>query len=237
MTTVPDFLRARYIDALRFMETIRAPYRRHVLHRTLRRIRDLPHEAPIPGYLLDDVIYGWGHVSGSIKHEYATALLEQARTADGPILECGSGLSTILLGIVAQQRGIQVWSLEHSPFWASKVRSVLIAYGIKSVSLCEKPLRDYGAFTWYDPPKRTMPRDFKIVVCDGPPACGANQTPGGRYGLLPIMRDHLASGCVILLDDANRKAELEIIARWAEEVGSRFEVKGMEKQFGVLVVP
>jgi hypothetical protein len=116
-------------------------------------------------------------------HEYASAFLQRAWTAKGPILECGSGLSTILLGLVADRTGNEVWSLEHSTFWAERVRSTLKRHNLQCVRLCQSELRNCGAYLWYDPPKDTMPKDFSLVVCDGPPG----NTLGGRYGMLPIM--------------------------------------------------
>ena len=78
-----------------------------------------------------------------------------------------------------------------------------------------------------------MPKDFSLVICDGPPA----RTPGGRYGLLPVMKSHLRPGCVILLDDVSRLEEREIIARWAEESGAKYSFEGAEKPFGILTLP
>jgi hypothetical protein len=76
------------------------------------------------------------------------------------------------------------------------------------------PLKSYAGYSWYDPPLSRWSRNFSLVVCDGPPA----DTPGGRYGLAPIMREHLAPGCVILLDDAEREPEREIAQRWSAEL-------------------
>jgi hypothetical protein len=196
----------------------------------------VPHDAVIPRTLLSELIYAWGYEGGSAKYEFASAFIRYARAADGPILECGSGLSTILLGLVAQKNSNKVWSLEHSPFWAKRVRSTLKRYNIESVELCEANLRDYGPFWWYDPPKDRMPKDFSVVVCDGPPDDPGNKTPGGRYGMLPIMKSHLAPGCIVLLDDAGRAREQEILARWAEELGASYSIEGVEKPFGIVCI-
>jgi predicted O-methyltransferase YrrM len=185
--------------------------------------------------VLSELIYGWGY-GGSVEHEYANAILQHARITDGPILECGSGLSTILLGVVAQKNGNRVWSLEHIPHWAQKVRSTLKRYGIESVELCDTQLRDYGAYSWYDPPQDKMPKGFSLVVCDGPPAYEGNMTPGGRYGMLPVMKPLLEPGCVVLLDDAARVKEREIIARWADELGTSYRIEGVEKPFAIVSV-
>lgn len=214
------------------VERAKVLYRRYVFWRAMRRVSALPRDAVVPATVLSDLIYGWDNL-WSAKHEYIGAFLRHARATDGTILECGSGLSTILLGLVAHRTGNKVWSLEHDPSWAKKVRSTLKRYGIESAELCETDLRDYGPYLWYDPPKDRMPEDFSVVVCDGPPG----KTAGGRYGVLPIMKSHLKPGCVVLLDDAGREGEREIVARWAEELGTDYEIRGSEKPFAIIALP
>ena len=75
------------------------------------------------------------------------------------------------------------------------------------------PLRNYGDFTWYDPPTDEVPHGIRLVVCDGPPG----STPGGRYGLLPVLGDRLDPGAVVLLDDAERATETHVLERWRAE--------------------
>ena len=214
-------------------EKISSAHRQYVFRRAIRQFSAVRDNVVVPQRILWDLIYGWGHPGGSVKLEYARAFLRHAWTTKGPILECGSGLSTILLGLVAETTGGEVWSLEHSPFWAKKVRSTLNKYKIGSVKLCESSLLNYGPYFWYDPPKDRMPKDFSLVVCDGPPGF----TPGGRYGMLPIMRPHLEPGCTVLLDDAGRIGERQILARWAEELGTSYRIEGINKPFGVVTVP
>ncbi len=177
--------------------------------------------------VIKDLIYGWGNESWSAMDEFLVSSLEQALTSNGPTLECGSGLSTILVGAIAKQRGYRHWVLEHKPEWAVKVHLQLDRYGIDSVVLCTKPLRDYGEFFWYDPPLDTLPEDFPLVLCDGPPG----DTVGGRYGLVPVMRKRLTPGCIILLDDADREQEQVIARRWETELGVPFEMFGRTKPY------
>jgi hypothetical protein len=82
------------------------------------------------------------------------------------------------------------------------------------------PLRDYGDFSWYDPPSQNLPDQFRLVVCDGPPG----QTKGGRYGLLPVFGPRLREGTVIVLDDADRPAEVELVNRWKSESDLNVEI-------------
>lgn len=230
------------MDAIRRIATtvIPAPARRvanravrgAVLRFAMRQFLRDPDTALGDDRLLALLVFGWGNPSWSARNDYLRACLEQARASEQPILDCGSGLSTLLLGAIAQRHGNRVWSLEHEPKWAHRTQSALSAFGIRSVSLCTAPLRSYGAFSWYDPPLADMPERFSMVVCDGPPG----QTPGGRYGLVPVMGTRLAHGCVILLDDARRAHERDTADRWAADLHASCEILSTAQPFVRLVV-
>lgn len=177
--------------------------------------------------LLTDLVRGWGN-SWSVQLEFLEGTLNEARRTDGPILECGSGLSTLLIGAVAQARGIKVWSLEHEPKWAERVQKYLRKYGINSVTLCLAPIRSYGDFDWYSSSSlQTLPAKISLVVCDGPPG----GTRGGRYGLVPVMLDKLRPDCTILLDDGARAEERAIAERWSKVLNATPELIGSEKPY------
>lgn len=167
-----------------------------------------------------NLIFGWGNQGFSAKIGYLSACINKAQSTNGPVLECGSGLSTILLGVIAQKRGFTHYALEHYPEWAEKVQRILEEYGLKSVTLLNTPLKEYGQYEWYDVPFESLPEKFSLVICDGPPA----QTTGGRYGLLPVMIEYLSDNCIIMLDDASRKEEVEIADRWKYEYNAEYEI-------------
>ena len=185
--------------------------------------------------LLRDLIEAWGNKAWSALEEYLEPVIAGAWEAQGPILECGSGLTTLILGAIAQRRRdtLDIWSLEHKPKWSVRVQQELDRWGFGTVRLCVAPLADYGAYEWYAPPLRAMPNDFAMVVCDGPPS----SVKGGRYGLLPVMRDRLVPGCVILLDDAGRHEEVDVARKWEEELGSSLKIYGTEKPYIEVRVP
>ena len=213
---------------LRIQRLLRARHRDFVFRRAMKRFLKHPEACIHPGNsVINDLIYGWGNEDWSARDEYLVCCLEHAQTADAPLLECGSGLSTILVGAVAKQRGYRHWAFEHTPGWADKVQRYLNKYKIDSVVLCAKPLKNFGGYFWYDPPLEKMPDDFALVICDGPPG----DTKGGRYGLVPVMKERLKQGCIILLDDAGRKEEQAIAKRWEAELGSPFEVLGHIKPY------
>ncbi|MGK7910660.1 MAG: hypothetical protein AB4050_04125 [Synechococcus sp.] len=176
--------------------------------------------------IIADLIYGWGNEHWSASDEYLVACMEHALAMNGPILECGSGLSTILVGAIAKQRGLAHWSLEHVPTWGNRVQFCLERYAVDSVTLFTAPLKCYGEFDWYAPPIEVMPT-FDLVICDGPSA----RPQGGRFGLLPVMSDRLSADTVVLLDDAGREPEQMVAERWMAEFGGNAELLGHSKPF------
>jgi predicted O-methyltransferase YrrM len=211
----------------RFRNLVNTPYRRFALRRALQQVAESSTAGDLSPITVKNLIYGWGHNSWSIKEEFIHAIVQVSRQTQGPILECGSGLSTLLLGLVAAQTGRRVWSLEHNASWVKQVQDALARLNIHSVDVCLAQLRDYQSYAWYAAPQECMPTDFALVVCDGPPG----STLGGRYGLLPQMHAHLRPGCIILLDDAARPKEQQTLQRWTQEFGIKYTMLGSAKPF------
>ncbi len=213
---------------------LRAQHRNYIFWRAMKRfLRDPEDLITTQTNDISKLIYGWGNEGWSALEEFLLYSLKRALECNGPILECGSGLTTILLGVIAQRSGNTVWSLEQHQVWGERVSKYLKKYGIHSVHLCVNNLQDYGNFSWYSPPLESMPDMFSLVVCDGPPG----NTRGGRYGLLPVMKPRLAPGSVILLDDAAREQERVIATRWARELNTSYEMHSSAKPFIQITVP
>lgn len=226
MNTATDTLRTVLPGPVR--RFLRSCHRDWVFRRAMAAFRRDPLAATEPGSpLLADLVYGWGNDGWSALQEYLAACIRHALAAKGPILECGSGLTTILIGTAAEKAGVDLWSMEHLPDWGDRVGHALKRHGLDSVRLHVASLRDYAGYAWYDPPLKAMPNNFSLVICDGPPG----STWGGRYGLLPIMGNRLAPGCIILLDDAARPDEQAIAQRWQAEAGARYETLGSQKPY------
>jgi hypothetical protein len=215
-----------------FRQWLRGLHRGFVFRRALRRFRGLPDLAAVDRATVARLSYGWGNESWSAGFEYLRRCLGVVAEAGGPVLECGSGLSTVLVGLAAQRRGLELWSFEHIPAWRERVQAEVARQRLDNVRLCLTPLRDRGEFAWYEPPDG-LPSRFEVVVCDGPPG----DTKGGRYGLWPVLRDRIAPGAQALLDDAGRPEETAILRRWAAETGGTFAIEGDEKPFGVFQLP
>ena len=69
-------------------------------------------------------------------------------------------------------------------------------------------------------------REIDLLLVDGPPGYGEGMERS-RYPALPALEPRLAPGAMVVLDDASRPGEREIIERWTE-LGWRFGVRGDE---------
>lgn len=167
--------------------------------------------------LLQSLIEGWSNDGYAANIDYLEEVSRKTIETNGNILECGSGVTTILMGILCNKSKKEVWSLENSAEWRNRITSALKTNGISGAHVCYSPLVEYGEFSWYEPPLSQLPKEFSLVICDGPPGT----TRGGRYGLLPVMSQRLKTGTTILLDDAGRPGEIELIRRWETE--AKFE--------------
>jgi hypothetical protein len=204
-------------------------YQQFIFWRAMRRfLREVPEASRgFDPALLEELVRGWGD-TGSGQHDYLAACLQQVRETDGPVLECGSGLSTVLMGAVAQARGIRMYSLEHQTRSATRVQKCLSKYRIHSVTVCTAPIRSFGDFDWYSlPALQSVPPRISLVICDGP----TGGTRGGRYGLVPVMMEKLRSDCVILLGDGAGEVARSITQRWGQMLGGNPELIGKEKPF------
>lgn len=145
------------------------------------------------------------------------------------IVELGSGISTVVLARLLRERGGHLTSLEHDPSWLRLVASQLEGEGLGDFArLVEAPLAPHplgldGA-PWYatgavdDLPATGI----DLLLVDGPPGYGPGMERS-RYPALPALADRLAPGALVILDDATRPGEREILTRWERELpGWRF---------------
>ncbi len=173
----------------------------------------------------------WGNQGFAARLDFLTEVATHAATTAGPILECGSGMTTILMGALAGRRGVKTYSLEHIPEWRQRVVQTIQRLQITNVEVLSAPLREFGEFDWYDAPHTALPDHFEFVICDGPPG----NTRGGRYGLFPVLRNCLTPTAVILLDDLERPGEAEVLQRWKNEANPEVSIRdGDEGAYAVV---
>lgn len=190
---------------------VRDALQRYLLGVAIARLLELPRGQVPRADLLEALSRAWGNEGFSANLPFLAEVATQAARAEAPILECGSGLTTIVLGLLAGRRGVPVHTLEQMPDWFAQISTVLQRHRIPGVQLHLTPLIEYGSFEWYELPKVEWPSEFRLVVCDGPPNLG------GRYGLLPLVGSQLPAGAIILFDDATHPDEILVRQRWRAE--------------------
>ncbi|HXF24248.1 MAG TPA: hypothetical protein VN602_06995 [Gemmatimonadaceae bacterium] len=206
--------------------------RERTLDRALKRLGRARLGSGAPYLALTDAVYGWGNEGWSADEDYLRRLMSEATAAKGTILECGSGLSTLLIAGIAKQTGVAFHSLEHNAEWRKRVTGALSGHALTAYSTVHyAPLQSYGQFDWYSIPD-SLPANISLIICDGPPS----DTVGGRHGVVPALRSRMARTCTILMDDANRSGEVEIMEQWERDFSTVSERFDTEKGFARVTV-
>ena len=113
-----------------------------------------------------------------------------------------------------------VWSLEHEEIFAQKTRAELQRHGLQDfATVLHAPLRgqsvDGQNWQWYD--ASVLPTgQIDLLVIDGPPM---TTQPLARYPAVPVLAGQMADGATVMLDDAARPDEREIVRRWITDHG------------------
>lgn len=160
---------------------------------------------------------------GALRPAALAAVCDEIVLADRrQVVELGAGVSTIVLARLMRERGGHVTSVEHEPGWAAFVRRQLEREELTEVAtplaapLEPHPLALDGA-PWY---ARTavaeLPRAIDLLLVDGPPGYGEGMERS-RYPALPVLEDRLSRNAMVILDDATRPGEQDILERWGED--------------------
>lgn len=184
----------------------------------LRALQRVTSEDQLDAALMDRIRNAWANTGWTGDAGFLREVAVRVWRRPGPVLECGSGVSTIILACLASRHGATVWSLEQDESWCEYVQRVLEALRIDNVVLWFTPLRPYGDYLWYDVSSRELPRYFPTVSCDGPavrPAAGSpEQVAAWRSGVVPVLQGMGVSFDEILLDDAEDSRSAGLIERW-----------------------
>ena len=134
------------------------------------------------------------------------------------VVECGSGLTTLVIAERLRSRGTgRLYTLEHDPTFAEKTKAHLEAAGLGDwVELINAPLVDQTfcgrRVSWYSEPAigPRLPAEIDLLVVDGPPGL----TPWARWPAVEVLHERLAPGAVVLVDDGRRRSERRAAFRW-----------------------
>ena len=147
------------------------------------------------------------------------------------IVECGAGISTAFIARLLRQRGEgRLITIDHDPEWAAVIDRALQEERLSEwVHIVTAPLAptelSWDGEPWYSEEvlaRLDVQDGIDLLVVDGPPAY-AKELRHARYPALPFFSDSLAPNCTLILDDVGRRGELDVVARWEQEVGIGFE--------------
>ena len=171
--------------------------------------------------------------------DFIALIVEHALQAKPEIIvECSSGLTTLVLARCCQLNGRgRVISLENGEEYAEKTRQQLKEFRLEDYAqVLFAPLqkvnldRDYD---WYS--LEMLPEvSIDMLVLDGPPGFIQKNS---RYPALPLMFDKFSEQATVFLDDAAREDEKELVAQWQVEFsGVEHEYLEFERGCSVLEI-
>jgi predicted O-methyltransferase YrrM len=136
------------------------------------------------------------------------------------VLELGSGTSSVWIGYALEKIGGRLISIDHEAEFARRTRTLLTAHGLDHVAeVRDTPLRPVDVegteFSWYDVDGLADVDGVDLMLVDGPPG---GVGPLARYPALHVLCGKLSATATVVLDDANRPDEKDVLARWQAEI-------------------
>jgi hypothetical protein len=148
------------------------------------------------------------------------------------IVECGSGVSTVLLARLLRERGAgSIVAVEHDRAWAALVADLLRREKLDDIArVLYAPL--HGDPPWYaSTALDALPAEVDLLVVDGPPA-HTTSPQHRRVPALAFFEPRLMPGATVVLDDLQRPGEREVLSVWEAQTPWRFRI---DKAAGVAV--
>lgn len=155
-----------------------------------------------------------------ISYEALAGMVDHLLAGQAParIVETGSGVSTIWLGLALREIGSgHLTSLEHDDLYAERTRSQIVRHGLERwCSVISAPLVQQGEqggqwpAGWYDL-SEWEPHPIDVLLVDGPP--GANG-PLARDPAFRLLGPYLSAGALVVVDDVDRSDESAMVDAW-----------------------
>lgn len=151
------------------------------------------------------------------------------------VVEAGSGVTSVVSCYTLEKNGSgKLTSLDHDEFYGSKTNHQLAKHGLQDIGKVHyAPLTEHSiegeSWLWYDTSMVDANQKIDMLVVDGPPV----KTQGNaRYPALPLFYESMSEKAVVVLDDAGRDSESEVVQMWLAkypefELDFRYSKKGI----------
>lgn len=144
------------------------------------------------------------------------------------ILELGSGISTLIAAHCLRMLGNgRIVSVEHDPYYAEITRAHLRQHGLEQYAEVRdaslEPVEIEGrTWQWYAIAQLATGAPIDLLIVDGPPRKVQRLA---RYPAIPVLSDRLSPQSLILVDDADRADEREILRLWKRYLPAHEEIR------------
>ena len=217
------------------MQTIRARVSFHTRqHGFDKAARQLAEDISLADadQLFADLYAYWGDPLSRSNQHFVRSCLAEARRTNGAILQCGTSLLTLLLGLVCESRKCstrQLWCLEDNRHWAVFMRSWLTEYCIANSHIIHARARLFGDSVWYAVDSNRLAKSYKLVICDG-----SRATPDGVIGTVTRLEKRLADDCVVLARNVMAPVDQKFLKVWADQRGANCVL--LDKKLGFVKI-
>jgi hypothetical protein len=168
-------------------------------------------------FLSDDILGDWALDAQTIRFIWTLLWKDRPQV----ILECGSGISTIVFAVYASlyfsltKKDCHIISLEQDLSFRIRLENRLKENNLdRFVNVLYCPLDEHFFYDLHNLELLLVDKCVQWVLIDGP-----SGPPGCRYGTLPSLLKFCCPKAKWFLDDAFRDAELQILRRWQRESG------------------
>ena len=155
------------------------------------------------------------------------------------ILELGSGVSTIIIGKALKKNGFgKLISFEHLKSEYDKTNDEIELHKLKKFCTCifsplSKVKIDNKEYNWYSIDFKKIEFPIDMMIVDGPPIHSSEEK--SRFPALPILKKYLSDNFIILVDDANRDDEKQILNSW-KKLYPKIKINYINLERGLAVI-
>lgn len=128
------------------------------------------------------------------------------KKSEGPIIETGTGLSTLVLAASTDQK---VYCIEHDPLWAEHLKKLIAQTDLENIVIYPCAMKN----GWYDTSDFVFP-NFSLGLNDGPPRYLGSRT--GFFKQFGYVK-------TIICDDADDEGYTQFLTDWCTRSGRKID--------------